>query len=143
MKNISKTIATTLLITASSLSSAALLPSATTTGAGSYNNIGYINDGSTPTESTHWKRNDNTTWWTERGTVFTLDYGSSFNITDIDLSVSHNDGYRIQWSLDNTSWSTLFDVNAADGEQVRGMDTMSGEWTLCLQSVALLNILHP
>jgi len=130
MKLVATTMALLLMVCGPVL--ATVLTADSVTGTGTYNNIEYINDGEFPEEKTYWQINT-TWWWTSYGTssdvAFTFDYGSIYAIEDIVLSVDNNDTYRVEYSLDNTTWSDLFTIYPNYGEipatPPGGMDTMS------------------
>jgi len=102
---------------------ASVLSPVTVSATGTYNGLVYINDGTFPGEFSQWQTS--TTWWSGEGPKFTIDYGSTYNITDVTLSVDNNDDYRVEWSNDNASWNQLFSISRHYGEVSWGMDTMS------------------
>ncbi len=105
------------------LANAIVISPTSVVGNGSYNNLPVISDGVFPSEWTHWQTN--TTWWVGTSPSFTFDYGQSYIINDIVLSVDNNDTYRVQYSSNNTDWTVLFDLNSSIGEVNWGMDTMA------------------
>ena len=100
------------------LASAALIPPVSVTPGGAA-----IIDGYTPPEWTQWQTT--TTWWVGTGSQFTIDYGSAFTLADVVVSVDNNDSYRVDYSLDNLSWTTLFNIAWGQGDVGWGMDTFS------------------
>lgn len=69
----------------------------------------------------------NSIWWSDPLGMITMDLGSSFSIQDILIQVDANDQYQLDYSIDNTNWSSLFTISPEDGEIPYGMDTMSSD----------------
>ena len=76
-------------------------------------------------ENNNWLANS--IWWSDSSGVITMDLGSSFAVQDILIQVDSNDQYQLDYSIDNTSWSSLFTISPEDGEISYGMDTMSSD----------------
>jgi hypothetical protein len=128
MKTLTSLLASALLFSATAVNAAALTPlsfSATTLSGNPSSITGatYAGDSSFPTERAFWK--NSTAWWHGTDQVMSFTYTQVFNIEEILLSVDNNDEYRVQSSLDGSTWSTLFDINRSHGEHNYGMDTMS------------------
>jgi len=95
------------------------------TGTGSYNNSpDLIIDGYIPEEWTPWTESSNV-WWYGTTPTFTIDLGDIYIIEDITLQVDNNDDYRVQYSLNNSDWDTLFTIDSGFGDVGWGMDTMT------------------
>lgn len=98
-------------------------------GTGSYNNNpSLIIDGTFPAEGSGWT-NPTNVWWNGTAPIFTIDLGLTYNVDDILVSVDNNDSYSIQWSMDSSSWNSLFSINIGDGDIGWGMDTFSTDST--------------
>ncbi len=69
----------------------------------------------------------NSIWWSDPLSMITVDLGSSFTVQDILIQVDSNDQYQLDYSIDNTNWSSLFTISPEDGEIPYGMDTMSSD----------------
>ena len=111
-----------------SQAAASLLVPDSITGQGNYNRSeSLLIDGVFSSEAANWQ-NSTTVWWTGQsgpnGVVFTLDYGSLKNIDDVYISVDNNDGYVVEYSTDNTTYSNLFTIQSGYGDIGGGMDTM-------------------
>lgn len=124
----SQLLLATALLGASSIAGAIAIPVTASSGSGSYNNsVTLIHDGFVPAENTVWTAASNV-WWVGTAPVFTLDFGQTYWLEDALVSVDNNDAYLIETSVDNTVWTTLFDIAVGDGEIPvipGGMDTMS------------------
>jgi len=120
-----KTIIGTAVLSLVSIStySATLSPTSISGTGGAFFNLDKINDGYIPTEFAEWR--ENTTYWNGTDRVFTFDYGSLFNIDEVLVSVDNNDAYKVQWSVDNSTWNELFQITVNMGEVRDGMDTMT------------------
>lgn len=104
---------------------AAPITALSVSGSGTYSNSpALINDGAIPLQGSAWADATNVYW---NGTVptFTLDYGATYKIDGVVVSVDNNDDYSMQWSADNATWNTLFNISQAYGEVGWGMDTLS------------------
>ncbi|MFZ5994501.1 MAG: PEP-CTERM sorting domain-containing protein [Thermodesulfobacteriota bacterium] len=100
-----------------------LTPSSVT-GTGTFNNsVSILYNNYIPPEGTLWTTN--TVWWYGTSPTFTFDYGMTFHIEDIHLSIDNNDTYRVDYSPDNQNWSELFTIASSYGEIGWGMDTMN------------------
>jgi len=122
MKILTSLIGSALMFVAVSANAALLVPTSINA-TGAVNNPANFSDGVFPNEGGQWQTN--TSWWIGASPVLTLTYAEAFNIEDILLSVDNNDNYSIQYSMDNSSWSSLFDISRSYGEVGWGMDTMS------------------
>jgi hypothetical protein len=108
-----------------SLTQAAYITPHSVTGTGSYNNSpDLIIDGNIPDERTSWTDSSNV-WWDGTTPTFTIDLGDIYIIEDITLQVDNNDNYRVQYSLNNSVWNTLFTIDSGFGDVDWGMDTMT------------------
>jgi len=95
-------------------------------GSGSYfYNVNNLTDGYLPPEYTGWAQWDTNVSWFGTEPDFTLDFGGIYNLTGILIQVDNNDAYRMQYSLDNSSWAGLFDIPANAGNVDQGMDTFT------------------
>lgn len=95
------------------------------TGSGTYNNsTGLVVDNNIPAEWTAWTAPTNV-WWYGLAPNLVIDLQQAYTIDDVILQVDNNDYYKVDYSLDNSSWNNLFYIRAADGEVGWGMDTMS------------------
>ncbi|HNX90855.1 MAG TPA: discoidin domain-containing protein [Candidatus Omnitrophota bacterium] len=93
------------------------------TGNGLYNNSeALISDGYIPAEYTGWT-DSACTYWNGTSAYFTLDLGRVYNLSSLTLSVDNNDSYRIDYSLNKSSWGFLTTINSGDGNVSWGMDT--------------------
>jgi hypothetical protein len=104
---------------------AALITPAGITGSGNYNNSpSLIIDNFIPSEWTDWT--DSTcVWWYFTGPYFVIDLGGQYQVQDIVVQVDNNDGYKIDFSTDNVTYTNLMSISSAYGEITYGMDTMS------------------
>ena len=108
-----------------SASQASLITPTGVSGTGTYNNsAGIIIDGTFPAEGSAWSGSDKV-WWNGTAVTLTVDLGALYQLDDIVVSVDNNDTYLIEYSSDNTSFSTLFSIPSSIGEIASGMDTMS------------------
>ena len=108
-----------------SLSHATLIIPSTVSATGSYSHsANLINDGFIPTEITAWTSASNV-YWNGTAPTFMLDFGELYNLKDVLVSVDNNDYLTIDWSIDLSSWSNLFNINRNYGEVTWGMDTLS------------------
>jgi len=129
MKRIAMAVMMLLLIP--SFSSAAMIGFTNVSGTGKYfqgNELGKLSnltDGSVPREWQDWQKG--TTYFGRGGAqeVFTFDMGKLYDVKDVMVSLDNNDTYRIEYSVDNSSWSSLFTVSKSYGEVGWGMDTFS------------------
>lgn len=105
---------------------AAPLTATSISGSGSYSNSpALINDGTIPLQGSWWRDATNV-YWTGTTPAFTLDYGATYTIEGVVVSVDNNDDYSVQWSADNATWNTLFNIFSGYGEvNSGGMDTLS------------------
>lgn len=79
-----------------------------------------------PVEGMAWNTGgESTLWWNGAEPTLTLSFGGVYQLQEVTLSVDCNDDYRVQYSLDDSSWTTLFTVTQDQGETFPGMDTMS------------------
>lgn len=102
---------------------AADIPVANVTGSGSYYNSPLlIADSVIPNEGTDWTASTNVYWY---GTspFFTMDFGADYSVDSMLVQVDNNDSYKIQYSLNNSTWNDLFVINAGAGNVSWGMDT--------------------
>lgn len=107
------------------LSNATLIIPSTVSATGTYSHsANLINDGFIPTERTAWTAASNV-YWKGTAPTFMLDFGELYNLNDVLVSVDNNDYLTIDWSIDSSSWSNLFNINRNDGEVTWGMDTLS------------------
>ena len=107
-----------------SLGQATLIPASSASGTGFYNNSpNLLIDGIIPGQGTLWNLNTNV-WWNGTGPIFTIDLGGLYYVEDIILSVDNNDSYDVDYSVNNSDWSSLFSLSSAYGEVNWGMDTM-------------------
>jgi hypothetical protein len=117
------TLSIVLLLTFVANSNAAIIP-AGVSATGPYNNpIGWVTDGFIPVETTFWQ--SSTVWWSGTGVVITVDLGQQYVLQDILVSVDNNDGYQIQYSADNSTYTNLFTILPGQGEIGGGMDTFN------------------
>lgn len=94
-------------------------------GSGSYyNSVDLLTDGYVPPEWTGWTAGTNV-YWVGTQPVFTLDFGSIYNLTGILIQVDNNDDYVMQYSLNNSSWNNLFFIPHHAGDVGWGMDTFT------------------
>jgi hypothetical protein len=103
---------------------AGLIIPAGITGSGSYNNsANFIIDLTLPNEGTAWDSGYCTYWY---GTTpfFVIDLGGQYHVQDIFVQVDNNDGYKIDYSTDNVTYTNLMNISAAYGEVGWGMDSM-------------------
>ncbi len=119
-----------------SMASADLLTPVSIAGAGTYYNSAGLGadaiiDDIFPIEGSIWTdgwfggtHQGLTTYWFSDPS-FTIDYGALFTIEDIIVSVDNNDSYRIDYSVDSSSWINLVNISNSYGEVNWGMDTMS------------------
>lgn len=125
-----KAIISALFISVTTLGSAhaGLIPASIILESGSFSNSSsLIVDGFTPAESSGWNTSSNV-YWNGTSTFFDLDFGGLYTLDDAMLSVDNNDNYDVLVSVDGSSWSTLFQVDASFGDiavSPGGMDTMS------------------
>jgi hypothetical protein len=123
-KFVTTLFATTALISASSaMAASAPLTPLSVNGSASITNVTKVSDGFTPAERDQWQANS--AWWRGTSPSITFDYGSLYTISDIELSVDNNDYYQVEYSIDNLTWTSLFQINKNVGEVTWGMDTMS------------------
>jgi hypothetical protein len=97
-------------------------------GTGSYTNSpSILADDYFPVEGSSWNKSDTVYWesWWQPYTTFTFDMGAKYLLQDLTFSVDNNDYYDIQYSVDNSTWSLLFEISRFWGEIGTGMDTMS------------------
>jgi hypothetical protein len=124
MKKILTTLAALLLAPAAFCQ----ITPASITGTGTYtNSANLIIDGVIPAEMTTWTDPQNT-YWTGLEPTFTINLGGQYTLSGILWSVDNNDSYRLEYSKDNVTFSTLFTVSASDGNvpvSPGGMDTMT------------------
>jgi hypothetical protein len=94
-------------------------------GSGSYNNNpNLLIDGNIPPEWTDWTAATNV-WWYGTGSIFTLDFGSAYNLDDMLIQVDNNDSYGIQYSINGSNWNDLFSISSGAGNVSYGMDTFT------------------
>ena len=104
---------------------AAPVSAVSATGTGSFNNSSdLLIDGVVATEGSYW-RAGTSVWWSGMDPTFTIDLGNVVLLQDLFLQVDNNDAYQVNYSLDNSSWSSLFSIQIGDGEIGWGMDSMS------------------
>jgi hypothetical protein len=79
-----------------------------------------------------WNQSDNSVWWLGQSwenqpgaLAFTFDLGAPVLLTDLILSVDHDDDYLIEASLDGQNWSYLGQVLAEEGRVDWGMQRVS------------------
>ncbi len=114
-----------------SQANASLLTPSSITSQGTFTNAdSLLIDGVFAAEFGFWQDPTNAWWNNQEGSgtsavIFTIDYGSTFSIEDVVLSVDNNDSYRVDYSTDAVSWSQLFEIGVGDGEITNGMDTFS------------------
>ncbi|VAW49780.1 hypothetical protein MNBD_GAMMA04-1273 [hydrothermal vent metagenome] len=95
------------------------------TGTGSFNNSPeLLIDGVFAPEFSQWSA-DTSVWWSGMSPAFSIDLGGIVLLEDLLVQVDNNDFYRFDYSEDNNTWSSLFEIQASDGEVSWGMDTMS------------------
>jgi hypothetical protein len=95
------------------------------TGSGSYNNSpNLLIDGVIPPEWTDWQAGTNV-WWYGTQPIFTLDFGSTYNLDDMLIQVDNNDSYGIQYSINGSNWNDLFSILSSAGNVSYGMDTFT------------------
>jgi hypothetical protein len=122
-----KMIAITVIAVMSLLSSAQAGPIAVSsaTGAGSYQNAAdLLVDGYVPAEWTVWTAGTNV-WWYGTEPAFTLDFGGVYRLEGILIQVDNNDWYKIEYSLNNSTWNELFVIPSYIGDVGWGMDTFT------------------
>lgn len=112
-----------LVATSSAMAATVPLSPTSATAPTSITNVSKASDGFTPVERDQWQANS--AWWRGTSPSITFDYGSLYTISDIELSVDNNDDYQVEYSTDNVTWSSLFQITRTDGEVTWGMDTMS------------------
>ncbi len=95
------------------------------TGTGTFNNSpDMLIDGVLASEGSLWKAGTSV-WWSGMSPTFTIDLGGVVLLEDLLVQVDNNDAYRFEYSENNNTWSSLFDIQVSDGEVGWGMDTMS------------------
>ncbi len=95
------------------------------TGTGAFNNSpDMLIDGVLASEGSLWKAGTSV-WWSGMSPTFTIDLGGVVLLEDLLVQVDNNDAYRFEYSENNNTWFSLFDIQVSDGEVSWGMDTMS------------------
>ena len=105
-------------------------------GTGTFTNSpGLLIDNVIVAEFTDWQdspnlnnANSRTVWWETTPPNFVIDLGAVYTVQDALISIDNNDRYLVEYSLNNSSYNTLFTVLEAygfDGNVFGGMDTMS------------------
>jgi hypothetical protein len=122
MKILTKMLASAFLVLSANANAALLTPVSFSAPA-SVNNSVNAGNNVFPSEWGQWQTN--TAWWTGTAPIITFSYSQVFNIEDILLSVDNNDNYSVEYSLDNSTWTNLFNISSSYGEVGWGMDTMS------------------
>jgi len=109
----------------SSFAHAALIPPTSITGTGTYhNNVSLLANGVIPDEGSGWTASTNVYWNTVTPS-FKFDLGGLFSIEDVLVSVDNNDAYKVEYSVNDTDWTNLFQIEIGYGEIGWGMDTMN------------------
>lgn len=85
--------------------------------------LSLLTDGVFPSEGTQWQTD--TVYWYGTEESFTFDYGMTYEIDSFKASVDNNDNYIIEYSIDNSAWSTWMQISRTDGEVGWGMDTIT------------------
>lgn len=96
-------------------------------GTGTYtNSASLIIDGVLPPEMTR-ADDSSVVWWTASATPvrFTIDFGAAYSLTSFLVSVDNNDTYSFEYSLDGSTYSSLFVVNPLAGETTFGMESLA------------------
>lgn len=88
------------------------------------NSPSLIANGVFPGEGSGWTGSTNV-YWNGTTPVLTMTFDKVYTLQDVLVSVDNNDAYRVQVSLDNATWTTLFNIQTNYGEIGGGMDTMS------------------
>lgn len=117
----------TAMLAMSTLSSAhaAVIPVKSVTGTGTYsNNVSLLTNGVIPAEGTGWTNNTNV-YWNGLTPTFTFQFNSVYSVDDMLIQVDNNDNYRIEYSLNGSTWSQLFTISSSDGTVGYGMDTFT------------------
>ncbi|MBU1195367.1 MAG: discoidin domain-containing protein [Proteobacteria bacterium] len=114
----------------STITNAARIDFAAVSAEGTYvNNLSLLTDGTFPGEGTRWDSTATVQFsrYSENANTeyFTFDMGSLHTIDDIIISVDNNDSYKIEYSTDNSTWSSLTTAYLSFGEVGGGMDTLS------------------
>ena len=93
------------------------------------NGAALIVDGVIPVEGSDWDGATTSAYWSGNGKskVITFDFGQTYELHDLVLSVDNNDNYLVEISVDlkQDSWSELIFVPWYRGEQWSGMETIS------------------
>jgi hypothetical protein len=104
---------------------AALITVNSVNGTGTYNNsVSLLTDGSKPADATEWAGATNV-WWYGTEPAFTLQFNSVYTVNQLLIQVDNNDDYRIDYSLNGSDWSLLYNVSAGSGNVGWGMDTFT------------------
>lgn len=113
-----KVMACLVALVATCAANAAPITPVSITGTGTYNNnANLIINGVLPPRNTFWQNAANV-WWESNvppAGVFTIDYGSVYNITSLTIDVDNNDDYRVEFSTDGVTFTNLFDFLASYG----------------------------
>jgi hypothetical protein len=88
------------------------------------NDAGLIIDGETPPQGGDWN-GTRCVYWEDPDTYFIIDLGGRYSVSGIVIQVDHDDYYRVEYSLDNIDYITLFEITDEMGEITAGMDTIS------------------
>ena len=64
-------------------------------------------------------------YWNGTGPYFVVDLGGQYKVQDIVVQVDNNDGYKIDYSTNNTTYTNLLTISSSYGNVTYGMDTMS------------------
>jgi hypothetical protein len=94
-------------------------------GTGTYSNdVSLLTDGNIPPESTGWTENTNV-YWNGTDPTFTFQFDSVYRLDGVLIQVDNNDDYRIDYSVNGSTWSSLYTISQGDGTVGYGMDTFT------------------
>jgi hypothetical protein len=120
------------LVAATAANAAPLTP-VSISGTGTFNNSpSLIINGAFPPRNTFWQDPTNVWWTGAASAAFTIDYGTTYNITSLIADLDNNDGYRVQYSTNGVTFTNLFDFLASDGPVAPapgGMDILTTDPT--------------
>lgn len=109
---------------ACSIAFAAPVTVSSVTQSGGNNSASLISNGAFPAEYYPWDWAMNV-WWTGTSVALSMTFDGVYELRDARLSVDNNDSYRVDYSMDGSSWTPLFSVLSGYGNVTWGMDTMS------------------
>jgi len=108
-----------------SVSASTYTPTVTVIGSGSYNrSADLLTNGIYAGEGSSWTGSQ-CVYWSGTSPTFTVDLGEVHEVTGFTTSVDDNDSYRIYYSTDDVTYTTLLTISSGWGEIGAGMDTFS------------------